>query len=93
MLFAIAAFLRAGTEDRVIDYHDAFNEHLGPDASNVRIAGVLHDEQGCRSGYLALFEGSRQEAQAWLDDSPHLRAGLYYHVALFEYRIEVGTLG
>jgi uncharacterized protein YciI len=93
MLYAIAAFLKEGAEARLIDYHEEFNEHLGADASNVRIAGALRGPDGHRAGYFALLEGERADADAWIDASPHSRAGLYERVEIYEYDLEVGAIG
>jgi hypothetical protein len=90
----IAAFLKAGAEDQLINYHSEFNEHLGPSAENVRIAGVLRSPQGTRRGYLALYESDRiEEAESWLRESPFYEAHLYDRVDVYEYQIQVGQLG
>jgi hypothetical protein len=94
MLFMISAILKPGVEGELINYHDAFNEHLGPSGENVRIAGVLRNPDGMRTGYLALYEADGVEkALAWLHQSPIYEAHLYERVDVFEYQIEVGQLG
>jgi hypothetical protein len=49
----IAAILKPGSESELIKYHAEFNEHLGPSAENVRVAGVLRTPEGLRRGYVA----------------------------------------
>jgi len=94
MLFAVAAFLRPGAEAELIDHSDEFNEHLGPSARNLRVAGVLRDEEGKRIGYLAFVERDTMgEVQQWIEEGPIHQAGLSERIEIFEYQVEVGRLG
>ena len=43
MQFAIAGFLKPGAEGELIKHSDDFNEHIGPSATNVILAGSLRD--------------------------------------------------
>lgn len=94
MQFAVTAFLRPGAEDELVKYSDELNEQVGPDGTNVLLAGVLRDEAGKRIGYLALFKGDAiAEARDWVRDSPIYRNHLYERLEIAEYDIEVGKLG
>ena len=94
MLFMIAAILKDGAEAELIKHHDAFNEHIGPSAENVRVAGVLRKADGKRQGYVAFYEGEGiEEARKWLEESPLYQAHLYEHIDLYEYQVEIGQLG
>jgi uncharacterized protein YciI len=57
----------------------------------IRSAGLLHDAQGARAGYLVIFEADDQAtAEALVRESPLRKAGLYSEYHLFEYQNEVG---
>ena len=91
MHFMIAAFLKAGAEEQLINYHDELNEHLGPGADDVRIAGALRDTDGRRVGYMAIVSGNDiADANDWLRESPFYKADLYERIEVFEYVIEAG---
>jgi uncharacterized protein YciI len=93
MLFMIAAYLRPGAEEQLINYHAEFNEHIGQSAANVPIAGALRGPDGRRVGYLAFVEGDTvDDANTWLHESPHYQADLYERIDVFEYQVEVGRL-
>ena len=93
MQFAIAGFLKPGAEGELIKHSADFNEHIGPSATNVILAGSLRDQEGKRVGYLAFFESDTiAEARDWLHESPIYRAPLYERVEVFEYQVEVGRL-
>ena len=94
MLFMIAAFLRPGAEEQLINYQAEFNEHIGPSGSNVPVAGALKGADGRRVGYLAFVEGDTvADAHMWLRESPLHKAGLYERVDVLEYQVEVGRFG
>ena len=93
MHFMIAAFLKPGAEKELIKYHDEFNEHLGPAAEDVRIAGALRGPDGRRIGYMAIMSADDfGVAEAWLRESPFYQANLYERVDVFEYSVEVGNI-
>ena len=93
MLFMIEAILKPGAEEQLVKFHAEFNEHLGPSASGIRLAGVLRDHEGRRAGYLALFEGETIEAATkWVHESPIYQAHLCARLDVYEYEIELGRL-
>ena len=57
----------------------------------IHTAGPLRGPLGERAGMMMLFEHeSREGAQAFVADSPFLRAGLYENHLLYEYDNEIG---
>jgi len=94
MQFAVAAFLKPGADEELVKHSGELNEQIGPDGTNVVLAGVLKNEAGKRVGYLALFEGeSLADAREWAHSSPIFRDHLYDRLEIAEYEIEVGRLG
>jgi uncharacterized protein YciI len=93
MHFMIAGYLKPGAEEKLIDYHQAFNEHVGQSAHDVVIAGVLRNEEGRRVGYVAVMETEHiDRAQTWLSESPLYQAGLYERSEIYEYQNEIGHI-
>ena len=93
MLFVIAGYLKPGAEEHLVEYRDEFNEHLGPGAVNVPVAGALRDEAGRRVGYLGFFEGEAiEDARRWLQEGPFFQAHLYDRTAVYEFKAEVGRI-
>jgi uncharacterized protein len=94
MQFAIAAFLKPGSEDELRKHSDDFNEHLGASGANVVLAGALRDGDGNRVGYLAFYDADEiTEAQEWVHESPIYKAQLYDRLEVYQYQVEVGRLG
>ena len=94
MLFMIVGYLRANSEDQLIKCRDQFNEHLAQPVRNLSAAGVLRDKQGRRRGYLALLEADKiEDAEGFLQESPFYQEDLYDRVDVFEYDVEIGTVG
>ena len=57
----------------------------------ISAAGLLHDGEGKRAGYMAVFDAEdRAAAEALVQESPLRKAGLYSEFHLFEYQNEVG---
>ena len=94
MLFMVAGYLKPGAEKQLIDFHDAFNEHLSQPFRNLTAAGALRDRNGTRQGYLGFIEAdSYDDAERFLHESPFYAEGLYERVEVFEYLVEVGQVG
>ena len=94
MLFMIQGILKPGSEEQLLALHNEFNEHLAQPFPNLAAAGVLRDRDGKRRGYLGFIEGgSFADAERYLHDSPFFQDGLYERVDIFEYNVEVGTVG
>lgn len=93
MQFAVAAILKPGTEQELIKHSNEFNEQIGPNGEDVRLAGALLDQAGKKVGYLAILEGETiEEVRDWVDESPIYRADLYDRLDVFQYQVEVGRL-
>lgn len=94
MLFMIQGILKAGSEEQLLALHDEFNEHLAQPFRTLAAAGVLRDPEGKRRGYMGFIEGdSFEDAERWLRESPFYQDGLYERVDVFEYNVEVGSVG
>jgi uncharacterized protein YciI len=94
MLFMIVGYLKPGAEEQLINFHDEFNEHFGQHYRTLAAAGVLRDEAGKRSGYMAFIEAeSIEEAKRFRDQSPFYREHLYDRSEVLQYDLQVGQLG
>jgi hypothetical protein len=57
----------------------------------IQNAGLLHNADGQRAGYLVIFDAeNRAAAEALVQESPLRAAGLYSEFHLFEFQDEVG---
>ncbi len=91
MLFLVAGILKPNVEDRLLEFHTEFNEHLSQSA--IRLAGLLRDRDGHRKGYLAFLEAKDfDEAESFLGQSPFYKNDLYERVEVAEFNPEVGIL-
>lgn len=69
------------------------NEHLGPSARGLKLAGFLRDSAGQARGFMGLLEAeSFERAQFYLDGSPMNGASLYERTEALHFAIEVGRL-
>jgi uncharacterized protein YciI len=94
MLFMIQGILKAGSEEQLLALHNEFNEHLSQPFRTLAAAGVLRDPEGKRRGYLGFLEADNfADAERWLHESPFYQEGLYERVDVFEFNVEVGTIG
>lgn len=92
MLFMVAGYLKPDAEAQLINFRNEFNEHLTQEP--LVAAGVLRDRDGRRSGYLGFIEADDMAAaERFLDQSPYFQGGLYDHVEIFRYDVEVGQVG
>ena len=67
------------------------NDFLQQPYVPISSAGALRDEQGNRAAMLMIFEADNlAAAQALVENSPYLRAGLYREHHLLEYANEIG---
>ena len=93
MQFAVVAILKADAERELTKYSDEFNEQIGPNGGDVRLAGALLDRAGTKVGYLAVLEGDTiDQVRDWVGQSPIYRAELYDRLDIFQYEVEVGRL-
>jgi hypothetical protein len=90
MLFALIGFLKPGVQIPP-EVNLQTGEFVQQPYINIHSFGPLCDEQGRRAGMLMVFEvDDRTKAEAFIESSPYVQAGLYDHYDLFEYRNEGG---
>ena len=91
MLFAWMGFIKAGDEMIPQEVNQATNDFLQQPYLTIHSVGPLCDEKGRRAAMLMIFEATdRKAAEALVENSPYLKAGLYEQHHLYEYRNEVG---
>ena len=91
MQYLVAGILKAGVEEKLLAFHNEFNEHLAQPYRKIALAGALRGKDGKRQGYIAIIEAeSFDDAQAWLDQSPFYANDLYDRVEVAEFAAEVG---
>ena len=91
MLFAWMGFLKVDAEPIPQSVQEQTNDFLSQPFIPIRSVGQLRDEAGKRAGMMMLFEvENRAAAEALVENSPYLKAGLYEDHHLYEYRDEVG---
>lgn len=91
MLFVWQGLIKPGSEMIPQDVNQASNEFLQQPYLAIHSVGPLCDENGRRAGMLMIFEADdRAAAEALVQNSPYLQAGIYEQHHLFEYRNEVG---
>ena len=94
MFYAITAMLASGADAKIEAMLGDFNEHLSQPFRRLRLAGPLCDPEGLRKGFLVVIEADRiEDAETYIHESPIFKAGLYERVELFEYQIQIGTVG
>jgi uncharacterized protein YciI len=94
MLFMVAGYLKPDSEVQLITFRNEFNEHLSQPFRTLSAAGVLRDGAGRRCGYMLSLEARDiAEAESFLHESPFYQEGLYEHVDVFQYDVQVGQLG
>jgi uncharacterized protein YciI len=90
MLYAWIGFLKPGGEVPQ-SVQQQTTDFLGQPSIPIHFAGPLLDPSGDRAGMMMIFEHeSRDSANAFVADSPYLRAHLYESHGLYEYGNEVG---
>jgi uncharacterized protein YciI len=91
MLFAWMGFLKSAAGPIPQSVQEQTNDFLQQPYIPIRSVGQLRDEQGNRAGMMMIFEvDDRAAAEALVENSPYLKAGLYEDHHLFEYVTEVG---
>jgi uncharacterized protein YciI len=92
MLFMLAAYLKPGSEQQLIQFRDELNEHFAQD--KLRVAGALRDAEGKKTGYLGFVEAdSFDDARAFVEQGPFFQEKLYERIDIFRYELEVGEVG
>ena len=93
MLFALIGFYKKNPEAHLLEISGDINEYLGQSISPPRLAGVLRGRNGEHLGNLMLIEAaSFEQAEARLNGSPALNAGLYDRAQVAQLDIEIGDL-
>jgi len=91
MLYAWIGFLKPGAEPIPPSLQESATDFLSQPLIKIRAAGPLRDETGKRAAMMIIFEhDSRPAAEAFVKDSPYLKADLYEDHRLYEYANEVG---
>ena len=89
MLFAWMGFLKPGAEVPQ-EVNQQTSDFLQQPYVPIHFAGPLCEDDR-RAGMLMIFEADdRAAAEALVENSPYLRAGLYEQHHLYEYRNEAG---
>jgi uncharacterized protein YciI len=92
MLYLVAGYFKPGVDPAPAELQADFNEHLAQTNVRIRSAGALRDRDGKRIGFIGIVEtDSFDRAQAFLEDSPYAKSGLYDRLEVAEYDSEVGT--
>lgn len=91
MLYAWIGFLRPEVESIPASVQVGATDFLSQPLINIRAAGQLRDASGKCAGMMMIFEhDDRAAAEAFVIDSPYLKAGLYQDHRLYEFANEVG---
>ena len=91
MLFAWMGFLKPDVEPVPQSVQQLTSDFLGQPFIDIHFVGPLRDGDGRRAGMMMIFEvADREAAEAFVNDSPYLVAGLYEDHRLYEYQSEVG---
>ena len=91
MLFAWMGFLKADAGPVPLEVQQQTSDFLQQPYIDIRYVGPLRDEGGRRAGMMMIFEvEDRAAAEALVETSPYLKAGLYEDHKLYEYQNEVG---
>ena len=91
MLYAWIGFLKPEIESIPASVQEGATDFLSQPLIKIRAAGQLRDASGKCAGMMMIFEhDSRAAAEAFVVDSPYLKAGLYKDHGLYEFANEVG---
>jgi uncharacterized protein YciI len=91
MLYAWIGFLKPGAESIPPSLQESATDFLSQPLIKIRAAGPLRDGRGKRAAMMMIFEhDNREAAEAFVKDSPYLKADLYDDHRLYEYANEVG---
>ena len=93
MLFLVAGVLKVGSEPRMLELRDEWNEHLSQPNRRITLFGALRDRDERRTGYLAFLEAaSFDDAEGFLRESPFYQNELYERVEVAEFVPQVGMI-
>jgi uncharacterized protein YciI len=93
MLFLVAGVLKEGSEPRMLELRNEWNEHLSQPNRRVSLFGGLRNRDGKRAGYLAFLDAdSFDDAEEFLKQSPFYQNELYERVEVAEFTPQVGAI-
>ena len=93
MLFLVAGIFKSGVEQRLLDLHNEWNEHLSQANRKLSLFGGLRGKEGERVGYLAFLEAKDfADAESFLAQSPFYQNDLYERVEVAEFAPQVGRI-
>jgi uncharacterized protein YciI len=93
MLFLVAGVLKEGSESRMLELRNEWNEHLSQPNRRVSLFGGLRNRDGKRAGYVAfLGADSFDDAESFLKQSPFYQNDLYERVEVAEFLPQVGAI-
>ncbi|MFL6766221.1 MAG: YciI family protein [Sphingomicrobium sp.] len=91
MLYAWMGFLKPDAAPVPQSVQQQTSDFLQQPYIIIHSVGPLRDETGRRAGMMMVFEADdRTAAEALVNESPYLNAGLYEDYRLYEYQNEVG---
>jgi uncharacterized protein len=91
MLFAWIGMFKPGAAPIPQEVNQEVNDFLQQPYIPIHSLGPLCDGNDRRAGMMMVFEADdRAAAEAFVENSPYKRAGLYEEAHLYEYRNEVG---
>ena len=91
MLFALIGFLKPGSGPVPASVQVLTTDFIGQPFIKIQSAGPLRDESGERAGMMMIFDAeTREAAEAFINESPYLKAGLIDDHRLYAYDNEVG---
>ena len=91
MLFAWMGFLKDPATAVPQSVQQQTTDFLSQPYIDIQHVGPLRDSSGNRAGMMMIFEViDRAAAEAFVETSPYLDAGLYEDHRLYQYQSEVG---
>lgn len=91
MLYVWMGFLRDAGGHVPQDVQQLTTEFLKQPYIGIQSVGPLFDNQGRRAAMMMIFNvDNRAAAEALVENSPYLKAGLYEDHRLYEFRDEIG---
>ena len=84
MLFVFLSIDRPGHQTLRAEHLPQHREYLRMIAERIAFAGPLLPDEGSNVGgsLIVIDFANREEAQAWIDEEPYARAGLYESVSV-----------
>jgi len=91
MLFVWMGFLKDASKPVSQEVQRQTTEFLQQPYIRIQSLGPLRDASGRRAGMMMMFEvDSRAEAEALVENSPYMKAGLYNEHGLYEFQDQIG---